>query len=213
MKPVRELGRGSHGVAMLVEYEDRIACLKEGLKGAGQTASFQREGKLLRIVDGAGGAPRLIHMGEDYPFLLTNFPTFLDLLNDGGITSQLQALRIFGGSAKALAEVHQTGVIHCDFKMDNLLVDPVTSRVHLIDFGLAAKTGRCPNHFQGKDPARHHLFDQFAPEVWAGGAVTPAADIYSLGILMKETICLMVENKDIEAVDPRLQDVWEKMTH
>ena len=43
--------------------------------------------------------------------------------------------------AKAAAELHSIGVVHGDFATENILVDPNTMDVKLIDFDLASKVG------------------------------------------------------------------------
>jgi serine/threonine protein kinase len=47
-----------------------------------------------------------------------------------------EAKAIFRQLVDAVQFCHQNGVVHCDLKLDNVMYDPETSKVTLIDFGL-----------------------------------------------------------------------------
>ena len=97
--------------------------------------------------------------------------------------------------AQALAAAHQAGIIHRDFKSENVVLVPSKDheggvRVVVTDFGLARAAAK-------HDPAAHALTGAggivgspgyMAPEQVEGGAVGPTADIYALGIVMYEMI-------------------------
>ncbi len=75
--------------------------------------------------------------------------------------------------AAALAAAHRAGVTHGDIKPSNILLDADGTVAKLCDFGLASLSAHTP--LQGGTPA------YLAPECAAGGAATPASDIYALG--------------------------------
>ena len=52
------------------------------------------------------------------------------------------ALRIAVGVSDALAAVHAAGIVHKDVTPANIIVQPSTLLIHLIDFGLAASLPR-----------------------------------------------------------------------
>lgn len=87
---------------------------------------------------------------------------------------------------EALIYLHENGIIHMDIKPGNLLAEAREDenrfkRVKLCDFGLS--------RFIGNDgglilPLRCGSESYIAPEVNNGGWVTPAADMWSLGIFV-----------------------------
>jgi hypothetical protein len=88
--------------------------------------------------------------------------------------------------AEELARIHRCGVIHGDLHPGNVLVDQ--ERVLLIDLGLAYVLGQSEPHVAGG--ARPYA----APEIWdtrpptEKPPLTPAADRYSFGVLLGETL-------------------------
>jgi hypothetical protein len=80
------------------------------------------------------------------------------------------ALSVLKGSLLGLAAAHQVGVVHRDYKPDNVLV---TSQgvSKLVDFGLAVLDGQLG--LTAGSPS------YMAPEQWAGQPGTPATDVYA----------------------------------
>jgi tRNA A-37 threonylcarbamoyl transferase component Bud32 len=133
--------------------------------------------------DDAG--PDTAPMSVDQPFLvmeLVDGPTLAQVLADGALEpAELQS--IGARLAEALAYVHSQGVVHRDVKPANVLLDCERS-VKLTDFGIVRLLG---------DSARHTRTNQMigtaaylAPEQVTGQPVTPATDVYSLGLLLLE---------------------------
>jgi RNA polymerase sigma factor (sigma-70 family) len=91
-----------------------------------------------------------------------------------------QAARWVADAAGAIHAAHEAGVIHCDLKPGNLLLDEA-GQIRLTDFGLAVRLS------EGSDSWRLAGTPAFmAPEqvdlVW--GAISPRTDVYGLGAVL-----------------------------
>jgi serine/threonine-protein kinase len=99
----------------------------------------------------------------------------------------LQArLALFLQVSDAVAHAHASLVVHRDLKPSNVLVDR-EGRVKLLDFGIGtlvgvASTGAAATAGAALTP------EYAAPEQIAGGPVTTAIDVYSLGVLLYELL-------------------------
>ena len=121
------------------------------------------------------------------PFLvMENVPgePLSDLIGREGELGPDRTLDIVGQAALALQAAHDAGVIHRDVKPGNILVTP-TGAVKITDFGIARATNSVPLTQTGAIMGTAHYL---SPEQASGSAVTPASDIYSLGIVAYECL-------------------------
>lgn len=113
-----------------------------------------------------------------------------------GRMSTEQALPIIVQMAAALSAAHEVGIVHRDFKSSNVMrLTPEEpgkpSRVVVTDFGLANKVNKHPDASISTMTQAGELLgtpDYMAPEQLDGSAVTPAADLYALGIVIYEMV-------------------------
>jgi tRNA A-37 threonylcarbamoyl transferase component Bud32 len=101
-----------------------------------------------------------------------------------------KALDLAGQMIAGLAAIHAAGIVHRDWKADNAFLarsGAGIERLVVMDFGLAhvPAGGRwsqdTPSGIAG-------TADYIAPEQLQGGPVTPAADVYALGVVLFEMV-------------------------
>jgi tetratricopeptide (TPR) repeat protein len=103
-----------------------------------------------------------------------------------GPMPQTEALPLIEDMADALSAAHQAEVIHRDFKSGNVMLVYGAGRTSAVvtDFGLARGTH--------DDRSLHAglvgTVDYMAPEQIKGEEITPASDIYALGVVMYEMV-------------------------
>jgi len=104
-----------------------------------------------------------------------------DIVKTQGKLSESDALRYIRQAGDALAYVHSQNMLHLDVKPGNIMIDSISDKAVLIDFGTSKQydevEGENTSTLMGKTPG-------FAPPEQMGNDVvkfTPATDIYSLG--------------------------------
>ena len=100
-----------------------------------------------------------------------------DLITRRGGMDATEAMPIIAGVARALAVVHQAGIVHRDVKPGNLILQPDGSAV-LVDFGIAHQPQA--THLTAADEVIGTPL-YIAPEQVSKQPVTPATDVYALG--------------------------------
>jgi len=106
-----------------------------------------------------------------------NGGTLADLISQGPIDPR-DTIRIVQEMADALDYAHSKGVIHRDFKPNNVLLDDKRN-TYLTDFGLA-RISDSSSHLTGTGFLGTPSY--MAPEQAEPGGLTPAADVYALGV-------------------------------
>ncbi len=101
----------------------------------------------------------------------------------------------------ALAVLHARGVVHRDLKPDNVLVvgQGTAALARLIDFGLSVRVG------SQKKPGGSLPY--LAPEVARSAPLDGRADLYSLGVLLYESLLPSGVAATLEEVAERLRNV------
>jgi hypothetical protein len=103
-----------------------------------------------------------------------------------GALSDRDAVEIAAQMLDALAHAHRAGIVHRDVKPANILVeDRDELATKLLDFGLAQFDGADTLTAVGDVPG---TLAYIAPERLAGGEATPESDVWSVGVLLWETL-------------------------
>ncbi|WP_336646358.1 serine/threonine-protein kinase [Microbacterium sp. USHLN186] len=127
-------------------------------------------------------------------------PTLSAHLKDGALT-RTEVAAIAGDLADALRAVHARGIVHRDVKPSNVLLSRAQGRgrwaAKLTDFGIAVD----PDAARRTSPGiAIGTAAYMAPEQVRADPLTPAADIYSLGLVLLESLTG-------ESAFPRTRDV------
>lgn len=85
--------------------------------------------------------------------------------------------------ASAVQAAHSAGIVHRDLKPDNVMYDPETHQVKLLDFGIAFETDSAPEERLTRAGFFVGTLMYVAPEAISGAIVTPQADQFSLATI------------------------------
>jgi serine/threonine-protein kinase len=192
------LGRGTsgdvwRGVRIDDNTEIAIKLLRPELAGDPDAVDwFLREYSVLVELD----APNLVHVhdlvvDDEDTAIVMDLVEGLDLrscLREYGPTPPSRAVDLAVGVLDALAHAHAAGIVHCDVKPENILVEPLEPGVvqaRLTDFGIA--TLACSPTVNGlTGPVGTPTY--MAPELAEHASPTPAADIYATGVVLYEML-------------------------
>lgn len=91
-----------------------------------------------------------------------------------------QTWSVISQTTCALRHLHKHGIIHCDLKQENLLLERGTGRTVLCDFGAAQRVGKANRYFLGGT-----MFCM-SPERVGNQDISVKEDVWALGILAYE---------------------------
>ncbi|MFN7941988.1 MAG: serine/threonine-protein kinase [Thermoanaerobaculia bacterium] len=203
-KLLRWIGRGGMGEVYLAErsgadFRQRAAVklLAPGALHPELRSRFARERRILAAL-AHDGIARFLDGGvaaDGTPYLALEFVEGEPLLAwcRNRRASVAARLRIFVDVCAAVEHAHFNLVVHRDLKPSNVLVDG-EGRVKLLDFGIAKIVEPGGDGTDGgAAPAERTQLRVMtpryaAPEQLAGDLVTPATDVYALGLLLFELL-------------------------
>ncbi|MEK6235855.1 MAG: serine/threonine protein kinase [Planctomycetales bacterium] len=141
---------------------------------------FLEEGKTVAQlrhpnIVGIHGVGRLPHGGY---FLVMDFVNGGDLAELADSVSVADAIGWILQAARAIAHAHAKGIIHCDLKPSNLLLDQAGT-VLVTDFGLARSASREDSTFGSVAGTAGFMAPEQVDRQW--GEVGPRTDVYGLG--------------------------------
>lgn len=195
---LRELGRGGMGRVYLAEestadFQRTIALKVIDRPAPDALRRFRDEVRILSSLEHPGIA-RFIQGGRGADgtwFLALEYIEGEDLVTYVRRLALPVARRIelFLAVLEAVAFAHQRGVVHRDLKPGHLLVGP-DGRPRLLDFGISKLLD--PETHESlavtRTEARALTPAYASPEQFRGEPVTPASDIYSLGVVLYEIL-------------------------
>ncbi|WP_242911031.1 protein kinase domain-containing protein [Actinomadura terrae] len=184
---LRRLGQGGQGVVYLAEdgRGERVAIKvlhAASLGDARARERFVREIEAARRVASFCTARVLEAAFEgEVPYVVSEYvegPSLRQAVTAGGPRAGGALDRLAIGTITALAAIAEAGIVHRDFKPDNVLL--AADGLRVIDFGIArvANAGSSVTGHVIGTPA------YMAPEQFEGGAVGPPADVYAWACAM-----------------------------
>ena len=196
---LRELGRGGMGMAYLAERDDgeyrrlvAIKFIKRGMDTDAIVGRFLKERQILAglnhpniamLLDGGSTPDGLPYFVMEY---VSGQP--IDVYCDAHRLSIPSRLDLLRAVCSAVEHAHASRVVHRDLKPGNILVT-AESVPKLLDFGIAKLLDPEPGQHAEATLATHAMTPQYAsPEQLRGLPITPASDIYALGLLMYELL-------------------------
>jgi Protein kinase domain len=118
--------------------------------------------RLYEYVESPAGAAIVMELVEGV--------SLRDILARHGKTTAEAALVVLQGSLLGLAAAHRRGVVHRDYKPENVLIDGAGAS-KLTDFGIAARAG--------DSPVAAGTLAYAPPEQFTGSPASPATDVYA----------------------------------
>ncbi|MBA2341171.1 MAG: protein kinase [Pyrinomonadaceae bacterium] len=200
-KFVRELGRGGMGTVYLAVRADSafrksvaIKLVKRGMDTDFILRRFRNERQILATLDHPNIA-RLLDGGttdDGLPYFIMEYIEGQPLYYycDVQKLNTAERLHLFCQICSAVAYAHRSFVVHRDIKPSNILVASNGSP-KLLDFGIAKLLNPelASDIFSPTATAMRLMTPEYAsPEQVRGEPVTPATDIYSLGVLLYELL-------------------------
>ncbi|HEV7400417.1 MAG TPA: serine/threonine-protein kinase [Solirubrobacterales bacterium] len=148
---------------------------------------FLRESRLAAGLDHPSVVPVYDAREEDGELIvamrLVEGGDLRKLIDREGPLPPSRAVALLSQIADALDAAHAAGIVHRDVKPHNILVEG--ERAYLSDFGLAKAFEGAG---AGSGASIVGTVEYMAPEQWRGESAGPAADIYSLGCVLYESL-------------------------
>lgn len=190
-------------------------------------ARFEQEAKAMARLD----HPAIVTVhdfgetSEGQLYLVLEFVEGMDihqyLQHHGGKINQSDALAIMAHVLDGLEYVHAHGIVHCDIKPANILLNR-EGHVKIADFGLA-KTLASPEEYAAKpsfitQPILAGTPDFVAPEVLNGDSDPDhRADLYAVGVMLYQMLTGKLPRGQFERpselipeLDPRLDEIVDR---
>jgi serine/threonine protein kinase len=198
----RELGRGGMGVVYLARDKPELhsrpvvvkVLLEEALKNEVVVSKFYQEIESLTRLDDPGviGIFDAGRLEDGAPYLVMQHvegTTLRVAIRREGMDLQ-QAAAIIRQIGRSVGAAHDAGILHRDLKPENIMLRTTASGeqlVKIIDFGIAKvkKSMSGPSPLTGLTVG---TIGYMSPEQLSAKPLTPASDIFSLGVIAYEML-------------------------
>ncbi len=187
----REIGRG--GSAIVYGARDELTGRTVAVKivphwGANRPSPIQGEAAAMRFLRPAGVAHVVDDGSEDnFTFLVMELVRGRPFPGGGRdrtyVWSELEP--VTRGLLEALARIHWAGIVHCDLKPENVLIDRA-GRVVILDLGIARDPGADRGVLRGQAMAGTPRY--ISPEQIQGQPGAVRSDLYAVGVMLYEAL-------------------------
>lgn len=146
-------------------------------------------------------------LDDDTYYIVMEFLRGTDLktaIKERGTINQRKAAEIGSQVAQALSVAHAANIIHRDIKPQNIMIQP-DGNIKVMDFGIARAGDAGLSQTSTVLGTAHYV----SPEQAQGKELTPASDIYSLGIVLYESITGKLPFDGTDAVSVAVKQVNE----
>jgi serine/threonine protein kinase/tetratricopeptide (TPR) repeat protein len=201
---LRKLGEGGHGEVYLAEdvkLGRRVALklLRKQDAADASNASLVEEGRLLASLDHPNVAT--VYGADEHDGRVGIWMEYIQgkslkrVLEEQGPMGEREAILVGVDVCRALAAVHNRGLLHRDIKAQNVMREE-RGRFVLTDFGIGMRLDRAP--FVA--PAGTPLY--VAPEIFEGKPPSIQSDLYAVGVLLYHLVTgdFPVKGRDVDAL-------------
>mmetsp|Transcript_5813 Transcript_5813/g.12692 ORF Transcript_5813/g.12692 Transcript_5813/m.12692 type:complete len:410 (+) Transcript_5813:161-1390(+) len=188
-----QLGQGAFGQVVLCRdhsHQGRLCAAKLIPLGGRKPEQVMEEAKLMQ----AAAGPYICEMyaagirAEDLVIFIELCPNgdLLQHVNSKGILSESEASVFFTQLMTGVAHLHSLGIVHCDIKLENLLLTDECQSLRIVDFGLSQQYPKddagnlCIFPLRRRCGSRSYC----APEVLGRVGYSFAADVWSCGVCL-----------------------------
>ena len=171
-----------------------IKLLRPGFAGEKPEKRFRMEAEATAAVGHPGVAKVLecsrTEDGQAYIVMERLLgPTFEELRRAGKFASAANVVRLMREASEVMAAAHRKGIVHRDLKPTNIILHRVERgcwQTKILDFGIAKFLDRTESLTSTGEFMGTLIY--MAPEQIDSRTVTPAADVYSLGVILFEAL-------------------------